>query len=425
MIQWVSAFICCSAALPPYTEGMTRAKTDLKSPVKPSSKVAAKKTAVKAVVKAPLKASAKAARTVKRGAAPSARPAVDLALQGGGSHGAFTWGVLDRLLEDDGLNISGISGTSAGAMNGAVMLTGYVKGFREGGEAKARERAQKALKDFWTDVSGHGPLFSPLTFDAKGTLKPQFNVDQLPGYQFLNLFTRTFSPYEFNPLNLNPLRDAVQRHVDVDALHEGCSGCGIHLFVTATSVRTGQARVFTDKELSHDALMASACLPVIFQAVNIDGEDYWDGGYTGNPALYPLIYNTESSDIVLIKINPIQRDETPTRMMDIVDRLSEITFNTSLLGEMRAIAFVKRLLKEEKLDEGRYKDIRMHMVADDEGLLPYNASSKSNTDAAFLKHLHDLGYEAAGRWLVAHKVDVGVRSSLDIERTFLTPTAQA
>jgi NTE family protein len=421
MTWWESAFICCSAALPPYTEGMTRAKTDLKSPVKPSSKVAAPK----GPAKTPLKASAKAARTVKRGADPSARPVVDLALQGGGSHGAFTWGVLDRLLEDDGLNISGISGTSAGAMNGAVMLTGYVKGFREGGEAMARESAQKALKDFWADVSGHGPLFSPLTFDASGTLKPQFNVDQLPGYQFLNLFTRTFSPYEFNPLNLNPLRDAVQRHVDVNALHEGCSGCGIHLFVTATSVRTGQARVFTDKELSHDALMASACLPFVFQAVNIDGEDYWDGGYTGNPALYPLIYNTESSDIVLIKINPIHRDETPTRMMDIVDRLSEITFNTSLLGEMRAIAFVKRLIKEDKLEAGRYKDIRMHMVADDEGLLPYNASSKSNTDAAFLRHLHDLGYEAAGRWLVAHKADVGIRSSLDIENTFLTPMSPA
>jgi NTE family protein len=215
------------------------------------------------------------------------------------------------------------------------------------------------------------------------------------------------------------LKDVLRRHVDVDALHSGCSDCGIHLFVTATSVRTGQARVFTDKELSHDALMASAALPFVFQAVTIDGEGYWDGGYTGNPALYPLIYNTDALDILLIKINPLVREDTPTRSMDIIDRLSEITFNTSLIGEMRAIAFVKRLLKEEKIDPGRYKDLHLHMVADDEGLLPYNSSSKFNTDGAFLQHLHDMGHQAADRWLQAHRKDVGKRSSLDIEATFL------
>ncbi len=350
------------------------------------------------------------------------RPSVDLALQGGGSHGAFTWGVLDRLLDDDGLNFSGISGTSAGAMNGAVMLTGYVKGLQAhpGDERKARKRAQKALKAFWSDVSGHGPLFSPMTLDMRnGQLRPQYNFDQFPAYRWMSLFTQAFSPYEFNPLNLNPLKDAVIRHVDVSALQTGCSECGIRLFLTATSVKTGQARVFTDQELSIDALMASACLPFLFQAVRIDGEDYWDGGYTGNPALYPLIYNTESQDILLIKINPLQRDETPTRSMDIVDRLSEITFNTSLMGEMRAIAFVKRLIGEGKLERGRYKDLRMHMIGDEEGLQPFNASSKSNTDPSFLQTLHDLGHAAADRWLTVHRADVGVNNTLDIEGTFL------
>jgi NTE family protein len=229
---------------------------------------------------------------VGKATAPEGRPRVNLALQGGGSHGAFTWGVLDRLLEADGLDFGGISGTSAGALNGAVLLTGYVQGHHAGGEAAARPAAQKALREFWRDVSRHGPLFSPLSIQSNGLLKTEFNFDQFPAYQWLNVFMRSFSPYEFNPLNLNPLEDVLKRHVDPAALHEGCAQCGIPLFVTATSVHTGQARVFTAESLSIDALMASACLPFVFQAVEIDGEPYWDGGYTGNPALYPLIYQT-------------------------------------------------------------------------------------------------------------------------------------
>lgn len=360
----------------------------------------------------------KAASTRRKKTTPESRPTVDLALQGGGSHGAFTWGVLDRLLDDDGLNFMGISGTSAGALNGAVMLSAYVQGHAEGGEAEARKRAQQGLRDFWQDVSRHGPIFSPLTIQ-NGMLRPEFNFDQFPAYQWLNMFTRAFSPYEFNPLNLNPLRDVLQRHVKVEALHQGCKSCGVHLFVTATSVRTGQARVFTDQALSLDALLASACLPFVFQAVEIDGEPYWDGGYTGNPALFPLIYNTQAMDILLVKINALMRHDTPTRSMDIIDRLSEITFNTSLIGEMRAIAFVSRLLKEQKLDPGRYKDLRLHMVADD-GLAPFNASSKFNTDWTFLQQLHALGRQAADGWLATHRGDVGHRSSLQIEDTFLS-----
>ncbi|KGM42218.1 patatin [Aquabacterium sp. NJ1] len=350
---------------------------------------------------------------------------MNLALQGGGSHGAFTWGVIDRLLDNDGLDFAGLSGTSAGALNGAVLLSGYVKGFQDGNEAAARKQAQKALHDFWRDVSQHGPLFSPLTIQSNGLLKNQFNYDQFPAYQWLNLFMRSFSPYEFNPLNLNPLKDVLNRHVDVEALHTGCQHCGIPLFVTATSVHTGQARVFTAEALTLDALMASACLPFVFQAVEIDGEPYWDGGYTGNPALYPLIYNTELSDIMLVRINPLRRDDNPTRSIDIIDRLSEITFNASLISEMRAISFVKKLIKDEKLDPERYKNLHMHMVADDHGMLPYNASSKFNTDWAFLQELHHLGHKAASHWLTAHRDDVGRHSTFDIDAIFLAPGHKA
>jgi NTE family protein len=332
---------------------------------------------------------------------------VDVALQGGGSHGAFTWGVLDRLLEEPSLRIGAISGTSAGALNAAVLATGFARGGAEG--------ARAALAAFWQDVSHGGQIFSPLSLTQATASANGYNFDRLPSYQWLNSFFRAFSPYEFNPLNLNPLRDVAQRHVDEEALRHG----PIALFVTATSVHTGQARVFTGKELSIDALLASACLPFIFQAVEIDGEPYWDGGYTGNPAIYPLIYSTEALDILLVKINPLQREGKPTRSVEIIDRLSEITFNASLVAEMRAIAFVSRLVREGKLDPGRYKDLRLHMIADDEGLAPYNASSKFNTDRAFLEELFGLGRAAAHGWLKQHRDDIGVKSTLDIEKSFL------
>lgn len=332
---------------------------------------------------------------------------IDLALQGGGSHGAFTWGVLDRLLEDEQIQINGISGTSAGALNAAVLATGFARGGREG--------AREALAAFWKDVSHSGQIFSPFSVTQAGAAGNHFNFDQLPSYQWLSSFFRAFSPYEFNPLNLNPLRDVVRRHVADKELQR----CEIPLFITATAVRTGQVRVFTKRELSIDALLASACLPFIFQAVEVDGEPYWDGGYTGNPAIYPLIYNTETMDIVLVKINPLAREVLPTRAVEIIDRLSEITFNASLVAEMRAIAFVSRLVREGTLQPGRYKDLRLHMVADDEGLAPYNASSKFNTDWTFLQELFDLGRKAAAHWLRYHRQDIGVRGSLDIEKVFL------
>ncbi|MBH1988278.1 MAG: patatin-like phospholipase family protein [Burkholderiales bacterium] len=347
------------------------------------------------------------------------RPRLNLALQGGGSHGAFTWGVLDRLLDDDGIDIAGLSGTSAGALNAAVALSGYVNGHAQGGVGEARRHAQLALRDFWQDVSHHGSLFSPVNAPALDLVTAPWGFTTASLMQWTGLLMRAWSPYQVNPLNLNPLRDVLQKHVQVDALHTGCARCGIPLFVTATSVRTGQARVFTAEALSLDALMASACLPFLFQSVEIDGEPFWDGGYTGNPALYPLIYRTELEDILLVRLNPLQREGTPMRSVDIMDRLSEITFNASLIGEMRAIAFVQRLLKDNKLEPGRYKGLRMHMVADDEGLAGFNASTKFNTDWPFLTQLHRLGREAAERWLRDHRDDIGQRNTLDIEKVFL------
>ena len=330
---------------------------------------------------------------------------IDLALQGGGSHGAFTWGALDRLLEDETLSFAGVSGTSAGALNAAVMASGFARAGRAG--------ARAALTAFWLDVSRSASPFSPA--DAAAAAH-SFGFDRLPGFQWLRSYFRSFSPYEFNPLNLNPLRDLLLRHVDLPAVQ---SGGAMRLFIAATSVHTGQARIFSGREIGIDALLASACLPNLFQAVQIDGEPYWDGGYTGNPALFPLIYDTEALDLLLIKINPLVRLGTPKRNDDIIDRLSEITFNASLIGEMRAIAFVGRLVREGRLDAGRYKALRLHMVADEVGLAPFGAASKLDTDRAFLERLFGLGREAADRWLAAHRADVGVRGSLDIEAEFL------
>ncbi|XVJ71981.1 MAG: patatin-like phospholipase family protein [Rhizobacter sp.] len=333
---------------------------------------------------------------------------LDLALQGGGSHGAFTWGLLDRLLEDESLNISALSGTSAGAMNAAVLATGHAQGGREG--------ARLALRNFWRDISQAGAIFSPLPGSTTTTANNPFALENSLGYQWASSFFRSFSPYEFNPLNLNPLREVVHQHVRPEAL----VSCDIALFITATSVRTGQARVFTAKDLSVDAVLASACLPFLFQAVEIEGEPYWDGGYTGNPAIFPLIYESRAMDVLLVRINPLVREGTPTRTMDILDRVSEISFNASLISEMRAIAFVSRLLREERLDAGRYKDLRLHMVADDDHLSRLAPSSKFNTDWAFLEQLFEHGRRAASTWLGAHRKDVGKRSSLNLEATFLS-----
>ncbi len=355
---------------------------------------------------------------------PAAAASLDLALQGGGSHGAFTWGVLDRLLQEDDLPISAVSGTSAGALNAAVMACGWARGGRAG--------ARAALAAFWHDVGGQRACFggAGATGDAPaatGALPPGidlslFNLNQNPFYVWWNGFTRLFAPQQFNPLGLDPLREIVERHVRQPDL----LASPLRVFVTATQVRTGQPRIFDNRaqgnrpaDLDIPALLASACLPQLFRPVVIDGEAFWDGGYSGNPALWPLIYRSAALDLLLVRINALSRPSVPDTAEEIADRVNEITFNAGLLGELRAIAFVQKLVAEGRLDAGAYKNLRLHMVADDAGLAPLGASSKLNTQPAFLQQLHALGVAAADRWLTAHRADVGVRGSLDIRRTFL------
>jgi NTE family protein len=358
--------------------------------------------------------------------APSAPRTVplDLALQGGGSHGAFTWGVLDRLLDDESLAIEGVSGTSAGALNAGVMATGWAEGGRPG--------AQAALRAFWMDVASLPGCFGEVSANpwaafshfVPEALRPPkdlplaaFNLDAHPAFAWFNQFLHQVSPYQFNAYGPNALGEVARRHIRPEALQRG----PLQLFIVATAVHTGQPRIFSGEELSIDALLASACLPQLFKAVQIDGEPYWDGGYSGNPALWPLIYETRASDLMLVKINPLVRPGTPDTVAEIADRVNEITFNAGLVAEMRAIHFVQKLLAEQRVDPGRYKSLRLHMVADDDGLAPLQASSKLNTDRRFLERLHALGHAAADGWLAQHRGSLGRRSTLDVEGGFLAP----
>jgi NTE family protein len=328
---------------------------------------------------------------------------VNLALQGGGSHGAFTWGVLDALLENGSMEFDAVSGTSAGALNAAVLACGLAEGGHDG--------ARRALGSFWHDLATSGGAFSPGLHGALGS----FNLDTNPWLSWLNAWSQQWSPYQFNPGNHNLLRELLGRHVREPVLRDS----PLRLFVTATSVRTGQPRVFSGKHLSIDALLASSCLPQLFQAVTIDGGPYWDGGFVGNPALWPLIYEADALDIVLVQIDPLVREGTPQSVAEIADRLNEITFNASLSAEMRAIAFVKKLIKANRIEAGHYKDLRLHRIADDLAMAPLDASSKYNTDLNLIEQLFGIGRAAAQRWLARHRGAVGVESSFDFEAVFL------
>ncbi|MCY1706543.1 patatin-like phospholipase family protein [Pannonibacter sp. SL95] len=334
------------------------------------------------------------------------RKRINLALQGGGAHGAFTWGVLDWLLEDDRIDIDGISGTSAGAMNAVALASGYHAGGSEG--------AREALERFWRRVSEHAFL-SPIKRSPLDVALGQWSLDFSPSYLAFDLISRFASPYEFNPLNVNPLREVVEETVDFEAVR-ACDG--LRLFLAATNVQTGKIRVFSGKEITLDAVMASACLPHMFQAVEIDGVPYWDGGYMGNPPLYPLFYETGTQDTVLIQINPIERAETPRTAREILNRLNEITFNSTLLREMRSIDFVSRLIQEGKLSAEKYMDVRLHRI-DGEALKPLQASSKVNAEWAFLKELHRIGRETAASWVERNFDHIGNRSTVDLRAEFL------
>lgn len=343
------------------------------------------------------------------------RKKINLALQGGGAHGAYAWGILDVLLEDGRLDIEAITATSAGTMNACALAYGLMQG--------GREKARETLHDFWWNVHKAGQRYNPVQKMPWENML-SWNMDNSIGYFLFDTFTRTFSPYQTNPLNLNPLRDVLAETVDFDALRK----CDVtKLFISTTHVETGKVRVFPTDKLTLDVAMASACLPFLFKAVEIDGEHYWDGGYMGNPALYPLFYHTSSRDILIVHINPMEREELPTSAPDIMNRMNEISFNSSLLKEMRAIAFVKKLIEKDMLKDeykDKFKDILLHSIRADKTMCDLSVASKFSSDWEFLTYLRDRGRDVMTKWLKKNYDDINKRSSVDLNKEFLEPVSR-
>jgi NTE family protein len=336
----------------------------------------------------------------------SNRKKINLGLQGGGAHGAFTWGVLDGLLEDERIDIEGISGTSAGAMNAVMLADGLARG--------GAEEARKRLAEFWRAASldGNLPALQRTVVDRLFSFTP---YDGSPAQAWFNAIARYLSPYDLNPLNINPLRDLIERFVDFAAVR-ACKE--VSLFISATNVHTGRLRIFPQEKLSADVIMASACLPFLFRAVEIDGVPYWDGGYMGNPALFPFFGATETEDVLIVQINPVERPTTPTSQTEIMNRINEITFNSSLLSEFRAIDFVRRMIDQGRLPHGtgpgEYRRINVHRIALDSSFKKLTAGSKLKSDFEFFQLLHKGGRRAARNFLTAHFDDIGVRSTVDL-----------
>jgi len=326
---------------------------------------------------------------------------VDLALQGGGSHGAFTWGVLDRLLEESWLEIAGISGTSAGAMNAAVLVDGWTKAGCEG--------ARTALEAFWKRVS-RAAAFSPLQRTPFDRLAGRWTLDWSPAFITLDLMSRIFSPYDLNPRGFNPLRDILSESIDFSRLARS----PIKLFITATNVRTGRGRIFRNPEITADVLLASACLPTMFQAIEIDNEPYWDGGFAGNPTITPLVRETDAHDSILVQINPRERPTTPRSAAEILNRLNEISFNSPLMKELRMIALLREVADPGKGEGFRWANMRTHRIMT-EMMVDLGHSSKLNAEWEFLTMLRTEGRRAASEFLDMHADDLGHRSTTDID----------
>lgn len=336
---------------------------------------------------------------------------INLALQGGGAHGAYAWGIADRLLEDERIDIAAITATSAGAMNAAVLAYGYHLDGRAGARAK--------LAEYWRAVSNIKHRLGMPDLEMFSKL-PFFEKTERAVSQFMmESVSMTASPYHFNPFGFNPLKDVLEDVIDFEALNT-CKE--IDLFISATNVKTGKVKVFAKQDLSVDHLLASACLPQLFQAVEIDGEFYWDGGYMGNPSLWPLFYETDIEDLLVVHINPIERDHVPQTPGEISNRINEITFNAALLKEMRAIAFAQKLLEEGWLDashKGKLANIRFHSIRADRTMEDLSLSSKFDTGWDFLCELRDRGRYEAEVWLEAHYGAVGKKSSVDLRAEFL------
>jgi NTE family protein len=342
---------------------------------------------------------------------PPSRKPVKLALQGGGSHGAFVWGVLDRLLEDGRLGVEAVSATSSGAMNAVALAYGLAVGGPQG--------ARDKLTEFWRGVSCAGRLFSPVGATALDAWLRMCGmpIEFTPTYLAFGVMTQTLTPRQSNPLDLNPLRMILTNIIDFDRLK--AAEAAPSLFISATNVRTGKIKIFDKSSLSLDAVLASACLPQLFPAVEIDGEYYWDGGYMGNPAIFPLIYSGGCKDVLIVHVNPMERRDLPGTAREIADRVNEISFNSSLMREMRAVAFVTRLLDEKELDSAKYSRMFIHWLGNDAAMAALGVATKLDTSWRFLRGLFEEGRQTAAKWLDANVAAIGNRSTVDLAALFL------
>lgn len=329
---------------------------------------------------------------------------VNLALQGGGSHGAFTWGVLDRLLEDERLTFEGITASSAGAVNAAVLAHGLAVG--------GREEAREALRRFWkrmSELTSHG-MMQPSLIDR---MSGKFGLEHSSGYLFMDALSYFSSPYLYNPFDYSPLRVVLEEIIDFERLRRRPA---IKLFLCATNVRTGKVKVFKTDELDTNCVLASTCLPLLMRAVEIDGEVYWDGGLSGNPAVFPLVYECRSRDIVMVHLTPAERPDVPFTSHDIMNRMQEIGFNAALIREMRAVAFVNKRLEEGKMTEG--KRMLIHVIEAEDVIREFPGSSRLNNSWDFLCHLFEVGRERTGKWLAANFDRLGTESTVDLEEKY-------
>jgi NTE family protein len=343
--------------------------------------------------------------TIQARPAAAGQKVVNLAIQGVGAHGAFTWGVLDRLLEDERLAFDGITATSAGAVNAALLAYGLAVGGREG--------AKKTLDHYWRRLAAmtSGSIFQPSPFDK---IYGNFGLDFSPGYVFVDTLSQVFSPYQLNPHNYNPFRKLLEEVIDFAVLRRQS---GVKLFLSATNVRSGKVKIFRSEELSADHVVASSCQPLMMHAVEIDGEYYWDGGFMGNPALFPVIYACEARDIILVHLTPLERLENPTTSRAILSRMQEVTFNSSLMREMRVVAFVSKLIDEGQIVDG--KRVLLHTIDGEDVIGALSNSSKLNGDWDFVHHLYQIGRQRADDWLKCNFQRLGVETTIDLQSKYL------
>ena len=329
---------------------------------------------------------------------------INLALQGGGSHGAFTWGVLDRLLEEERIDFEGITSTSAGAVNAVAFADGLAAG--------GRKAASEALRNLWRQVANlasHG-IFRPSPLDKASS---DYGLEHSPGYLFMEALTYYSSPYQLNPLNINPLKTMLQETIDFERVRKQQV---VKLFINATTVRTAKVKVFNGDEIGVDHVLASSCLPLMMQAVQIDGEYYWDGSFSGNPAIFPLLFNCAAPDILMVHITPADRPELPTTSPSIMNRMQEISFNTALIREMRTLAYLSK-----QIDDGNFTNARrtfVHLIEAEDLIRELSWSSRLNGDWDFLMHLHELGRKRTDSWLAANFDRIGVESTVNLQQKY-------